>query len=619
MPRSSKYKGGYSEEIPVEWQWGSKDRSKSKCYLMEIIMDALKISNYDNYRLFLKDNVMGLCLHIGNMSSFFRHINRIIGKRHQTRELKIFRIMNVRNEEGLLFIDERAATLIYNAMTLEHTKRYIRQSGGMGRKKKNKEPVPGEGGEPREPCYRKVTKGKVGYNSMSCESEDDTTCSKKAKKCPKGQHCSILIPEFGFQRYLEIGKAKKFKSLRKRVEDGVVSGECVTKDDSRSYTDFDQKKYTKLCDLRELQPLCELAKTRLADRSGTDDKAKEMIEAFKGNGEGTYDKAVCGPLSGLFYYNTYFDAKREEMEVPATMDRSCKKLEKAISKLGPDGKTVGMKDKMGKLGSKGLDGLKKGSSMAAKGAKSLGSKMGKGLSAASKSLSQGASMGGPMGGPMGMSGIPGMSGMSGIPGMPSIPGMGAMKNIGSMLNPMHAMDSLEEGLERLGKKLGKQMVKFSKGANTASKQALEMMKKDDRIDIDVKTCLPYLPKLFMPSLFRELSIPLNVNDVLLMGFSVFPYIGWIFDIFMIFRALLEGRWLYAILMTINWYQWFFWKIFTFGIANVDLGPLFKIFYLGPTASRYFTFSNVTNTFIHFVNEMTGNMPSMIEVTAEVKK
>ena len=98
-----------------------------------------------------------------------------------------------------------------------------------------------------------------------------------------------------------------------------------------------------------------------------------------------------------------------------------------------------------------------------------------------------------------------------------------------------------------------------------------------------------------------------------MGFSVFPYIGWIFDIFMIFRALLEHRWIYAILMIMNWYQWLFWKMISFGLLSIDLGPILKMFYLGPYAAKRFGLTTVSASFLNFISKLSGEMPQVIKV------
>ena len=196
-------------------------------------------------------------------------------------------------------------------------------------------------------------------------------------------------------------------------------------------------------------------------------------------------------------------------------------------------------------------------------------------------------------------------------------GLGKMGQLGSQmtdefLNPK-LISGFQTGMESLGSKLSSSLVKFNKNISKNAKKTANSLNRRSDVSNDVKKCLPNLPALFFPSLFYEFNIPLNLNDVLLMSFSVFPYIGWIFDIFMIFRALLEKRWLYAVLMVINWYQWFFWKIMSFGMLNIDLGPLFKLYYVGPYATEYFNLSNITSTFLHFLSELTGNMPKMIQV------
>ena len=74
-------------------------------------------------------------------------------------------------------------------------------------------------------------------------------------------------------------------------------------------------------------------------------------------------------------------------------------------------------------------------------------------------------------------------------------------------------------------------------------------------------CLACLPYMLNYTLFSEFYRPLKIMDILLMAFSVFPFIGWYFDIVMIFKALVERRYIYAIYSSINLYQWFFWRLF----------------------------------------------------------
>ena len=122
---------------------------------------------------------------------------------------------------------------------------------------------------------------------------------------------------------------------------------------------------------------------------------------------------------------------------------------------------------------------------------------------------------------------------------------------------------------------------------------------DKNIEKDLeKTISPLniLPGTFKKFVKNEFNIPLNLNDVILIGFSVMPTIGWVFDIFMIFRALLEKRYLYAILVTINCYQYFMYKILSFGLIGINLGPLIKLFYLAPYATSNFTWENVSSRF-----------------------
>jgi len=158
------------------------------------------------------------------------------------------------------------------------------------------------------------------------------------------------------------------------------------------------------------------------------------------------------------------------------------------------------------------------------------------------------------------------------------------------------LEKSKDMIQDLSSKLRDKLTEFGDKASEATSLASEKLQESDEVGEHVKTCLPYLPKLLAPSILSEFNIPLNINDILLISFSTFPYIGWIFDIFMIFRSLLEKRWIYAILMVINWYQWFFWKIMSFGMLSVDMGPYFKLIYLGTYASKYFNFSNVASSF-----------------------
>ena len=125
-------------------------------------------------------------------------------------------------------------------------------------------------------------------------------------------------------------------------------------------------------------------------------------------------------------------------------------------------------------------------------------------------------------------------------------------------------------------------------------------------DLKKEMNLSVIPKYLELKVFREFNTPLNLNDVLLMSFSILPFIGWIFDIFMIFRALLERRWIYAILLTMNWYQWFFWKLISFGALNINISPLLKFLYITPYAvPKYFNIDYISTTFSHFMRDITN--------------
>jgi hypothetical protein len=168
--------------------------------------------------------------------------------------------------------------------------------------------------------------------------------------------------------------------------------------------------------------------------------------------------------------------------------------------------------------------------------------------------------------------------------------------------------NFQSSMNCLGAKLGVQMTNYA----NQMKQGSQMRSYYDGLENDVNT-LPFLHKGFSGGISKEFDIPLNLNDILLMGFSVFPFLGWILDIFMIFRAILEKRWIYAILMVLNWFQWFFWKLFTMGMLNVDLGPFFKLFYVAPYASYFFNAKNIIGTASDLMLEFSGNLPTMISV------
>ena len=117
-----------------------------------------------------------------------------------------------------------------------------------------------------------------------------------------------------------------------------------------------------------------------------------------------------------------------------------------------------------------------------------------------------------------------------------------------------------------------------------------------------------LPMLLQPYLTQEFQKKLNINDILLIGFSVFPTIGWIFDIFLILRSLIEKRYVLAILLTINCYQYLFYKLISFGFLGMNFGNLIKIFYLAPYASKDFNFENLKLKF----RDLTDNISTSFD-------
>ena len=116
-----------------------------------------------------------------------------------------------------------------------------------------------------------------------------------------------------------------------------------------------------------------------------------------------------------------------------------------------------------------------------------------------------------------------------------------------------------------------------------------------------------IPKIFGEYTKHEYSIPLNLNDILLIGFSLLPNIGWILDIFMILRSLIEKRYIYAILMTINCYQYLFNKIISLGLMGIDFGPIIKMFYIAPYANKNFNLQNIKLKLYFFFESININI------------
>ena len=85
---------------------------------------------------------------------------------------------------------------------------------------------------------------------------------------------------------------------------------------------------------------------------------------------------------------------------------------------------------------------------------------------------------------------------------------------------------------------------------------------------------------------------------------MFPTIGWIFDIFIIFRSIIENRYIFAILLIINCYQYFIYKLLSFGILGMDFSPIIKLFYIAPYINKEFTYENIKakiNEFLEKIN------------------
>jgi hypothetical protein len=124
-------------------------------------------------------------------------------------------------------------------------------------------------------------------------------------------------------------------------------------------------------------------------------------------------------------------------------------------------------------------------------------------------------------------------------------------------------------------------------------------------------CLACLPYMLNYTLFSEFYRPLKIMDILLMAFSVFPFIGWYFDIVMIFKALVERRYIYAIYSSINLYQWFFWRMFG---LHIDWGPMIKILYIGAVGSDEFTIDYISNMLFGGIYNQLQNLRGAIAIT-----
>lgn len=419
-------------------------------------------------------------------------------------------------------------------------------------------------------CYRQISQGRIPgkYNIKRCKSGSADSCDDKALKCEIGD-CAVRTEK---NPALFIKASDNKKTLFKEKGPEVLEGKCLQKEELKYFYIRDYQS-NKCDDPNILADFCEKY----------DDDPKSIIADIRMRADAFYgeNKYKCGQQMGKF----------AEVLEGKDKKKKCREILIELGKMDPDEGTLKGKMKSGFKSAKGL------AAMGLKGAKESSKKGMAKLSAMSDKMSQDMAAAQAQGQPMDPL---------------AMPKMGDVQQSFQNFKQSPTVQGLEAGLNSLGQKLGSELINFNNQTKNVSKEALANFQRDNE-NFRNSNCLPFLPQLVIPSIFYEFNIPLNLNDVLLIGFSVFPYIGWIFDIFMIFRALLEKRWLYAILMVINWYHWFFWKILSFGTANVDLGPLLKVFYMGPYASRYFNITNVASTFIHFISELSGNMPTMLSI------
>ena len=445
-------------------------------------------------------------------------------------------------------------------------------------------------------CYRIMSKGKIGYSIDKCSSSDPEACQGKVPGCEKKLNCSIEDPN-NPGRYRNISDMKNDLYQAYQIADtkktSVLKGRCLSKKDT---ADFKLATFSEECNLNDLNELCNYYESN-----------PDEIDGFLKDTQHQYQNSNmsnCRQMLGD--YNKIMKGKSRNK----TCKSVTKEIDKKATKEDRDKRKKSIVDKFDSLKDKTKMGLSNLSDKASSKMANMKDKMGD----MKDNMADMKDNMGDMKSNMKDKLANMKDNMADISTDDLKDQFSDFSDNLSELNESPMIQGLENGLKSLGEKLGDQLTAFNEKAQEASSEAIESLKNNDSLDENVQQCLPNLPKLVFPSVLSEFNIPLNINDVLLIGFSVFPYIGWIFDIFMIFRALLERRWLYAILMTINWYQWFFWKILTFGTANVDIGPLFKLFYMGPYASKYFNISNVAVSFLHFINQLTGNMPTMLTIS-----
>ena len=446
-------------------------------------------------------------------------------------------------------------------------------------------------------CYRQISKGITGYSSKKCTNSDPRSCNNKATGCKKN-NCTIEDPNNpGYYQNISDMRHDLYKKYGdpSSKTTSVLKGTCMDKNLKQN---FKLSTFNDQCDLEYLDELCNHYSN---NPSSVEPYLMEKINEYDGSG-----RPICRQMMGEF--NKNLKGK--------TMKKHCKEVHKDIQRKQ---KNLPMKykpeleqtsgDDMDRPYDSALDGTPDDDSDDSDDYSEDDNELNQQQIRNSKHTSKKGTMFNHMSGLREKANNRINNDRDGNVNENIRHISGNLNN----LDQSQVLDGIETGLKSLGDKLGNQLCNFNNKSNNQSNTAIDKLR-NSYGDNKGKSSLSNLPKIIFPAIFYEFNIPLNINDVLLIGFSVFPYIGWVFDIFMIFRALLERRWLYAILMVINWYQWFFWKVLTFGIANVDIGPLLKLFYLGPYASKYFNFSNVTSTFIHFVSELTGSMPNMISIT-----
>ena len=560
------------------WQWGQHTGNKSRCYLLEIIVDALGGSaNIDRNvrktcRKFIRSNITNLCLEVSNLSDFFDQLNKILlsskSKRHKIQE-----IAQLRGPEGEHFITPKLAKTIYRTMNMH----YDKLQGGK---------------KPR----RQQNGGLFGFDykkyGKKCNLEDFRDLCHVHKKNPKQAEGIYQRLEGEYrQKKNKYCESHLHKFYHKKIPSKHSEKNCkkALKALSKHPPKVTRPLPTILSETPPTSPIQSKAKASKLKKSEKSLKHVEEKPTSQTTNETSGDTSVLGPDTPL---------------ITETDKEAFQEIENLIAEskdLSTDSDYQTEQERPPKRSFKGLDPLKKLKDRSKhfkfrdtlhRHASRMKDKIEKDTLTDSMSSSQYTD-----------SDLPDLNDLFNTKKEKEslrLPDKKKRKST-KKSKPDKAIQDLTGDMGEMGKQL-------SQGVSDFHLQTPQVPSTPV-----VPRGLPFLPQIILPNWSSEYDTPLNINDVLLIGFSVFPYIGWIFDIFMIFRALLEKRWIYAVLMVINWYQWFFWKVLSFGAANVDLGPLFKLFYVGPYASKYFSLSTVTNKFIHFVTDLSGNFPTQVNV------